>query len=380
MLIIQFDDYIDPIDFPVEIIQSFKHNTYLIDCEISEYDVIYNISKHYPVISMQSNEDCAYIDGYERHTTSYTTVAPEDTLAPLIEKLDLLAVQEPKILCFSWQMDRNYIVDYRIEQLLKAGHLVVCAGGNRDLPVIDISPVAVDGVIRVGGNKHNGHFQNWIDIYDVTDPTEPNSNKAVHNICTKMVHKQLELDYVLGYYSDSSVRSAPWPLRLAQTPSKQTKYYEFNPVSNLRYCAGEHLIPVRPDDNVSMLYGGCELENFVDARFVDLGVELPRGITFDLQSGWLYGTFKFKQDMFHRFQVDVNGQLFEYHIISCDAENKLEYQDVKEKYYNRPYDAPPFTIREYWVPMSRPIKLLEPGDPFIRTYNLNDLHLYRSYE
>ena len=202
---------------------------------------------------MQSNEDCAYIDVYERHTTSYTTVSPEDTLAPLIEKLDLLAVQEPKILCSSWQMDRNYIVDYRIEQLLKAGHLVVCAGGNRDLPVIDISPVAVDGVIRVGGNKHNGHFQNWIDIYDVTDPTEPNSNKAVHNICTKMVHKQLELDYVLGYYSDSSVRSAPWPLRLAQTPSKQTKYYEFNPVSNLRYCAGEHLIPVRPDDNVSML-------------------------------------------------------------------------------------------------------------------------------
>ena len=52
--------------------------------------------------------------------------------------------------------------------------------------------VAVDGVIRVGGNKHNGHFQNWIDIYDVTDPTEPNSNKAVHNICTKMVHTQLE--------------------------------------------------------------------------------------------------------------------------------------------------------------------------------------------
>ena len=54
-------------------------------------------------------------------------------------------------------MDPNYIVDYPIEQLLKAGHLVVCAGGNKDLPVIDISPVAVDGVIRVGGNKHNGY-------------------------------------------------------------------------------------------------------------------------------------------------------------------------------------------------------------------------------
>ena len=380
MLIIQFDDYIDPIDFPVEIIQSFKHNTYLIDCEISEYEVVSSICKQYPVISMQSNEDCAYIDVYERLRTSYTTVYAEDTLAPLIEKLDLLEALKPQILCFSWQMDRNYIVDYRINKLIEAGNMVVCAGGNSDLPVHDISPVAVDGVVRVGGNKHNGYYQNWIDIYDVTVPNEPNSNKAVHTVCTLMVHKQLELDYELGYYSDSSVRSAPWPLRLAQTPSNETKYYEFNPVSNLRYCAGEHLIPVRPGDNVSMLYGGVELENFVEARYVDMGTELPRGITFDLQSGWLYGTFKFKQDMFHRFQVDINGQLFEYHMISCDADNKPSYEDVKHKYFNRPYDAPPFTMREYWVPMARPVKLLEPGDPFIRTYNLNDLHLYRGYE
>jgi hypothetical protein len=55
-------------------------------------------------------------------------------------------------------------------------------------------------------------------------------------------------------------------------------------------------------------------------------------------------------------------------------------EEVKEKYFNRPYDAPPFTMREYWVPMARPVKLLEPGDPFIRTYNLNDYHLYRGLE
>ena len=183
MLLIQFIDTIDTSTLPVNVVQSFKHNTYLLDCEITEYDIISNISNSYPVLSMQSNEDCAYIDVYERHTTSYTTVLAEDTLAPLIEKLDLLEVQEPKILCFSWQMDRNYIVDYRIEQLLKAGHMVVCAGGNQDLPVFDISPVAVDGVIRVGGNKHEGHYQNWIDIYDVTVPNQPNSNEAVHTVC-----------------------------------------------------------------------------------------------------------------------------------------------------------------------------------------------------
>lgn len=380
MLIIQFLDTIDTSTLPVEIVQSFKHNTYLLDCDIAEYDTIIQLTDNYPVASMSSNEDCAYIDVYERLTSSYTTVLVEDTLAPLIEKLDLLALQEPTILCFSWQMERNYILDYRIEQLIKAGNIVVCAGGNQDLPVLDISPVGVDGVIRVGGQKHNGYYQNWIDIYDITIPNEPNSNKAVHTACTLMVNKQLELDFTLGYYSDSSVRSAPWPLRLAQTPSTKPKYYEFNPVSNLRYCAGEHLLPVRQGDQVSVIYGGVELENYIGSDAIQMGTDMPRGLTFDTQSGWLYGTFKVKVPMFHRFVAEINGQIFEYHIISCDADNKLTYQDVKETYYNRPYNAPPFTMREYWVPMARPVKLLEPGDPFIRTYNLNDLHLYREYE
>ena len=107
------------------------------------------------------------------------------------------------------------------------------------------------------------------------------------------------------------------------------------------------------------MYGGVELEDYVEARYVDMGVDMPRGITFDINSGWLYGTFKFKTNMFHRFQADINGQLFEYHMISCDADNKLTYEDVKNKYYNRPYDAPPFTMREYWVSW-QDLKLLEP--------------------
>ena len=380
MLIIQFNDSIDTSTFPVEIIQSFKHNTYLIDCDIAEYTKIQLITDNYTVVSMSSNEDCAYIDVYERLTEPYTTVLAETTLAPLIEKLDLLEALNPQILCFSWQMERNYIVDYRIEQLLKAGNIVVCAGGNHDLPVLDLSPVGVDGVIKVGGQKYNGHYQNWIDVYDVTLPNEPNSNKAVHTVCELMLDKELELEYTLDYYSDSSIRNAPWPLRLAQTPSTEPKYYEFNPVSNLRYCAGEHLLPVRPGDNVSIIYGGIELQNFTQPSAITMGTDLPRGLTFDLGSGWLYGTFKFKTDMFHRFVAEINGQLFEYHMISCDADNKLSYDDVKHVYYNRPYNAPPFTMREYWVPMARPVKLLEPGDPFIRTYNLNDLHLYREYK
>jgi len=379
MLVIQFFEKIDISSFPVEIIKVLKHNTYLIDCQINEYETINHITSTYPVLSMHNDADIAYIDVYERHTTSYTAVLPEDTLTPLLEKLDILEGQNPTIICFSWQIDRNYILDYRIQQLLKAGHLVVCGGGNQDLPLLDVSPVAVDGVLRVGGHKHKDFYQNWFDIYDFIHPEFANSNEAVHAVCELIVNRQIELDYDLDFYSESYIRSAPWPRRLLQTPTKNKKYYEFLPVSNLRYFAGEHLLPVRPGDDVSIKFGSIPLREF-NTLDIDVSETLPRGVNFNKDSGWLYGTFKFKESMFHRIVATINEQTFEYHIISCEADNKPSYDEVKQNYFNRPYDAPPFTIREYWVPMSRPVKLLEPGDPFIRTYNLNDLHLYRSYE
>lgn len=380
MVLFQFEQSIVTDNLPVDVIKVLHHNTYLLDVQLNEYELINQITSNFDVVSMQSNNDCAYIDVYERLTTSYTVLQAEDKLVHLIEKLDLLAFTEPQIICISWQMDRNYIVDYRINRLLEAGHKVVCAGGNQDLPVLDISPVAVDGVIRVGGNKHNGKYQNWIDLYDITVPDINCSNEAAHRVCEIMTNKELELEYKLDFYSESHIRSAPWPLRLAQTPSSNHKVYEFNPVSNLRYIAGEHLLPSRPGDVTSVLSGSTPLENFVGVDNIELDSNMPRGITFDPNVGWLYGTFKYKEAMFHKILADINGQLFEYHIISCDADSKPSYDEVKQTYFNRPYDAPPFTLREYWVPMARPVKLLEPGDPFIRTYNLNDLHLYRSYE
>ena len=53
-----------------------------------------------------------------------------------------------------------------------------------------------------------------------------------------------------------------------------------------------------------------------------MGVDMPMNY-FDINSGWLYGTFKFKTQYVHRFQADINGQLFEYPMISCDADNNL---------------------------------------------------------
>ena len=113
MIIVQFVDEINTSKLPVDIIQTFRHNTYLLDCQLNEHDYIRYITNNFKVLSIQDNNDCAYIDVYERHTASYTTVLAEDTLAPIIEKLDLLQAQQPHIICFSWQMDRNYILDYR---------------------------------------------------------------------------------------------------------------------------------------------------------------------------------------------------------------------------------------------------------------------------
>lgn len=380
MIVVQFVETIDIKKLPVQVKKAFKHNTYLLDCNIRDYDHINFITANLPVLSMYENNDCAFKGVYKRFTGPYTTIHQTDTLEQLLERIDAVCDSSPSIVCIDWQMDRNYIVDFRISELLTLGHTVVCSGGNDDLPVMDLSPVGVDGVLRVGGGKHNGKFQNWIDIYDVTVPEISDTQEATHHVCQKLFEQNLELDYCLDFYSESHVRSAPWPKRLLQTKEKSIRQYEFLPVSNLRYIAGEHVLPSRPGDQVSVLSGSCKLTEFYSVESIELTNDLPRGITFNPAVGWLYGTFKYKENMFHRIVADINGVIFEYHIISCDADNKLSYNDVKEPYLNRPYDAPPFTLREYWVPMSKPVKLLEPGDPFIRTYNLNDLHLYRSYE
>ena len=93
MLLIQFNTSVDIQIFPVEILQYLKHNTYLIDANLTDYDTINYITSNYDVLSMESNADVQYTSMYELHTTSYTSVSPENTLAPLIEKLDFLCTK-----------------------------------------------------------------------------------------------------------------------------------------------------------------------------------------------------------------------------------------------------------------------------------------------
>ena len=125
MVLFQFEQSIITDNLPVDVIKALHHHTYLLDVQLNEYDLINQITSNFNVVSMQSNNDCAYIDVYERLTASYTVLQAEDKLVHLIEKLDLLAITEPQIICISWQMDRNYIVDFRINELLKVGHKVV---------------------------------------------------------------------------------------------------------------------------------------------------------------------------------------------------------------------------------------------------------------
>ena len=358
------------------VVKQLRNNTYVLDHSLSDYDLMLNITTNNDVVSTSSN-DITILSSYETDSTSCVCINSKSSLYEVLDAIDDTLNIPPTVICFPWQTPRNYLLDGRIQEIIDHGHTVVCAGGQDKLPLLDLSPVAVDGTIKVGSYDTTGKT-NWFDCYDYIVENQIDSNIASVHIAEKLLaEEEITLDYQLGFYSDSFVRSASWAKRVVSENIQKYKYYEFLPVSNLRYVAGEQLLPVKKGDTVSYLYGNCPLSEFVTADIIDCNADLPRGITMDIDTGWMYGTFKYRQNMFHRFQFDINGQYFEMHMISCDAENKPSYEECKEKYYNRVYDSPPFSIREYWMPMSKPIILLEPGDPWIRTYNLNDLHLYR---
>lgn len=375
MILVQFSNQVS--NLPCDIIRPLSFNTYLLGCKLQDYNIISEITCNHDVVNMCS-ADIEILDMYYAEPQDYIAIEPNSRLDEVLDTIDDVINQPPTIICFAWQTPRNYILDRRIELLLSAGHTVVCAGGQSKLPLLDLSPVAVDGVIKVGSNDTTGKT-NWYDCYDYIIDGVDDSGDAAHQVSAMLVkNNTIPVDYELTFYSDPTIRSAPWARRVIRPIVPAVKLYEFLPVANLRYIAGEQLLPIKPGDEVSVLYGNSPLaDSLPHTEILCTSGESPKGITFDTTNGWLYGTFKYRQNMFHRFQVDLNGQFFEFHIISCDYDNKPSYEECKKKYYNREYSAPPFGIREYWMPMSKPVKLLEPGDPWIRTYNLNDLHLYR---
>lgn len=375
MIVIQLSSSLK--DNNYKIVKELRNNTYVLNYNLSDYDIMLDITSRNDIVSTSSNE-LDVLSSYSTESTSCVCVFAKPLLDEVLEAIDDVLNMPPTVVCFPWQCPRNYIIDNRVQELIEHGHTVVCSGGQDKLPVLDLSPVGADNTLKVGSSDKTGNT-NWIDCYDYIVEDQVDSNVAAVYIADKLANNEnINIDYRLDFYSDSFIRSASWAKRVVTDDVKNRKLYEFLPVSNLRYLAGEQLLPVKSGDSVSYLYGNCLLSEFVNPDVIDCEAELPRGINFDINTGWLFGTFKYRQPMFHRFQFDINGsQYFEMHIISCDVDNKPSYEECKEKYFNRVYDSPPFSIREYWMPMSKPIKLLEPGDPWVRTYNLNDLHLYR---
>lgn len=358
------------------IVKILKNFTYVLDHDLTDYDLMLDLTSNNTVVSTSTNT-LSILSQHDAHDKQYVCINAKQSLYEVLEAIDGVLESPPTVICFPWQTPRNYILDYRIQQLIDAGHTVVCSGGQDKLPLLDLSPVAVDHTVKVGSADNTGNA-NWFDCYDYIMEDQIDSNVAAITIAEKLLHgEKISVDYRLGFYSDSFVRSASWAQRVVTDQVVEKKFYEFLPVSNLRYVAGEQILPVKKGDSASFLYGNCPLSDFVGASEIQCTTELPRGITLNMETGWIYGTFKYRQNMFHKFQFDLNGQYFEMHMISCDADNKPSYEECKQKYYNMVYDSAPFSIREYWMPMSKPIKILEPGDPWIRTYNLNDLHLYR---
>ena len=68
MVLIQFKNTIDTDTLPVNVIQYLRHSTYLLDVQLTDYEHINTITSDYEVVSMQSNDDCAYISVLQRHT------------------------------------------------------------------------------------------------------------------------------------------------------------------------------------------------------------------------------------------------------------------------------------------------------------------------
>ena len=84
--------------------------------------------------------------------------------------------------------------------------------------------------------------------------------------------------------------------RLHKRPKKQN-FTSLCRIPFKIYCR-RTLITVKLETQASVLSGSIPLDSFVEPRFIDLENKMPRGITFDPDVGWLYGTSKYKEDMF----------------------------------------------------------------------------------
>lgn len=57
----------------------------------------------------------------------------------------------------SWTIDRNFLIENKIRQMIDAGMLFVCASGNSGTPISNVTPAAMEEVVTVG--SYNSDFK-----------------------------------------------------------------------------------------------------------------------------------------------------------------------------------------------------------------------------
>jgi len=84
----------------------------------------------------------------------------------------------PSVVNMSWGIAKNSYIDSKIQVLLDAGIIVVAAAGNTGVPINDITPASIPGVITVGS-----YGQDFIpsDFSSYTDPTIVNLSQNATN-------------------------------------------------------------------------------------------------------------------------------------------------------------------------------------------------------
>lgn len=79
-----------------------------------------------------------------------------------------LSTSPASVVNLSWAIPRNTYIESKIQHLLDMGISVVCAAGNSGVPIGDVTPAAMDGVIVVGSYNPNFTPSNFSDY---TDPS-----------------------------------------------------------------------------------------------------------------------------------------------------------------------------------------------------------------
>jgi subtilisin family serine protease len=86
----------------------------------------------------------------------------EVALGDILDSFDAIAEyhiennpQKPKIVCIPWTIDQDSLVDQVVINMLVAGIIVICAAGNKGVPITSVSPASVNPVITVGAFNRN---------------------------------------------------------------------------------------------------------------------------------------------------------------------------------------------------------------------------------